>query len=136
MSSLLRRSNYCINELLGCIVALSLIGVPASLLTTHALARAQASRIVSLTSAATNSMIRPGPDVGALPLNFELNQGQTNEQVKFLARSAGYLLFLTATESVMVLENPAAHRRGKENRETRGITDYQELDESRAKPHE
>ena len=134
MSSLPRRSSYCINGLLGCIVAVSLIGIPASLLTTHALAHARASRTVSVTSAATNGMIPPGPGAGALPLNFELNQGQTNEQVKFLARSAGYLLFLTATESVMVLENPAAHRRGKENREARGITDYQELDESRPKP--
>src|SRR5262245_40659735 len=40
-----------------------------------------------------------------LPLNFELNQGQTYERVKFLARSDGYVLFLTATEAVMTLEN-------------------------------
>ncbi len=51
----------------------------------------------------------------ALPLNFELNQGQTHQRVKFLARSDGYVLFLTATEAVMALDNPAAHRRGKEN---------------------
>jgi len=55
----------------------------------------------------------------ALPLNFELNQGQTHQRVKFLARSDGYVLFLTATEAVMALDNPAAHRRGKENLDVR-----------------
>src|SRR6185369_11050918 len=56
--------------------------------------------------------------VDALPLNFELNQGQTHKRVKFLARSEGYVLFLTATEVVMALDNPAAHRKGKENHST------------------
>ena len=54
----------------------------------------------------------------ALPLNFELNQGQTHQRVKFLARSEGYVLFLTATEVVMALDNPAAHRKGKEIQST------------------
>src|SRR6185503_10300574 len=55
----------------------------------------------------------------ALPLNFELNQGQTHKRVKFIARSEGYVLFLTATEAVMALDNPAAHRKGTENLDTR-----------------
>ncbi len=54
-------------------------------------------------------------DLTALPLNFELNQGQSHKRVKFLARSEGYVLFLTATEAVMALDNPAAHRKGKED---------------------
>lgn len=37
------------------------------------------------------------------PLHFEANQGQTDEQVKFLARGSDYTLFLTSTESVLVL---------------------------------
>jgi hypothetical protein len=64
----------------------------------------------------------PAPTYSSLPLNFELNQGQTHERVKFLARSNGYVLFLTATEAVMALENPATHRRGKENRDARDRT--------------
>src|SRR5258707_1388618 len=40
---------------------------------------------------------------GKLPLHFEANQGQTHDQVKFLARGSGYGLFLTSTESVLVL---------------------------------
>lgn len=38
-----------------------------------------------------------------LPIQFEANQGQVDQQVKFLARGKGYNLFLTPTESVMVL---------------------------------
>src|SRR3989338_7190652 len=40
---------------------------------------------------------------GKLPLSFELNQGQTDEQVKFLSRGRGYSLFLTSTEAVLGL---------------------------------
>jgi len=39
---------------------------------------------------------------GKLPLRFEANPGQTDEQVKFLARGTGHTLFLTPTEAVMV----------------------------------
>jgi len=69
-----------------------------------------------------------------LPLNFELNQGQTHQRVKFLARSEGYVLFLTATEAVMALENPAAHRRGKENREARDRANGFDSTEKRGRP--
>src|ERR1041384_3155961 len=61
---------------------------------------------------------KPGAINDSLPLNFELNQGQTHQRVKFLARSDGYVLFLTATEAVMALDNPAAHRRGKDDRDS------------------
>jgi len=54
----------------------------------------------------------------ALPLNFELNQGQTHKRVKFLARSDGYVLFLTATEAVMALDNPATHKNVKDDSES------------------
>jgi hypothetical protein len=40
---------------------------------------------------------------GKLPLSFEANQGQTDRQVKFLARGRGYTLFLTPTEAVLAL---------------------------------
>jgi hypothetical protein len=38
-----------------------------------------------------------------LPLNFEINQGQTDERVKFLARGSGFSLFLTNEEAVLKL---------------------------------
>jgi K319-like protein/beta-propeller repeat-containing protein len=40
---------------------------------------------------------------GNLPLAFEANEGQTDEQVKFLSRGSGYSLFLTPTETVLSL---------------------------------
>lgn len=42
-------------------------------------------------------------DYGKLPLSFEANYGQMNEQVQFLARSHGYRLYLTPTETVLSL---------------------------------
>jgi len=50
---------------------------------------------------------RPSIGYGQLPLAFEANQGQSDGQVKFLARGEGYSLFLTATEAVLSLRAPA-----------------------------
>jgi len=41
---------------------------------------------------------------GDLPLRFEANEGQTDPQVKYLARGHGYTLFLTASEAVIKLK--------------------------------
>ena len=46
----------------------------------------------------------------SLPLFFEPNQGQTDPQVRFLARGAGYSLFLTANEAVLELQRSAVSR--------------------------
>jgi hypothetical protein len=46
---------------------------------------------------------------GRLPLAFEANQGQTNPQVKFVSRGAGYNLFLTTTEAVLTLRRASRH---------------------------
>src|SRR5438552_12699321 len=40
-------------------------------------------------------------DYGRLPLVFEPNQGQTDPEVKYLARAGGYTLFLTDREAVL-----------------------------------
>src|SRR4051812_8693175 len=39
-----------------------------------------------------------------LPLQFEPTQGQTDINVRFLARGAGYALFLTDSEAVLALQ--------------------------------
>jgi hypothetical protein len=41
---------------------------------------------------------------GKLPLSFEGNRGQTDPEVKFLARGGGYTLFLTSKEAVLTLD--------------------------------
>ena len=53
----------------------------------------------------TNAPANIKSDYGKLPLSFEANQGQTDSQVKFLARSSGYALFLTANEAVLRHQN-------------------------------
>ncbi|MGE0130294.1 MAG: SBBP repeat-containing protein [Blastocatellales bacterium] len=42
---------------------------------------------------------------GRLPMNFELNQGQAHESVRFLSRGHGYHVFLTDGEAALVLQN-------------------------------
>ena len=45
------------------------------------------------------------PDFGELPLSFEVNAGQADEQVKFVSRGQGFALFLTEGEAVLSLGN-------------------------------
>src|SRR5438046_9192788 len=65
---------------------------------------------------------RVSQSYGKLPLHFEANQGQTHQDVRFLARGAGYSLYLTAGEAVLVLTkpNPHAKRRLRSTPERRG----------------
>jgi len=48
---------------------------------------------------------RPEALLTRLPLNFEANQGQTDPQVRFLARGSGYALFLTPAEATFRLRS-------------------------------
>ncbi len=50
---------------------------------------------------------------GHLPLSFEENRGQTDAQVKFLARGGGYSLFLTPSEAVLKLRAPSSSKNPK-----------------------
>jgi len=43
---------------------------------------------------------------GKLPLSFEANEGQTDQQVKFLSRGPGYGLFLTSSGLVLTVQEP------------------------------
>ena len=49
--------------------------------------------------------------LGSLPLTFEANQGQTDPQVKYLARGHGYTLFLTSDEAVLSMVSSATPQR-------------------------
>jgi hypothetical protein len=48
---------------------------------------------------------------GRIPMSFEANRGQTDESVNFLARGAGYALFLKPTEAVFALHRADASTR-------------------------
>lgn len=54
-------------------------------------------------SAQTAERTRLASEYGHVPLTFEANTGQTDPQVAFLARGAGYALFLTPREAVLSL---------------------------------
>src|SRR5256885_385290 len=64
--------------------------------------------------AAASTDARVSESYGKLPLHFEANRGQTDKAVRFLARGAGYGLYLTNGEAVLVLAkpNPDAKRDG------------------------
>ena len=55
---------------------------------------------------ATSARATAQAGYGQLPLHFEANRGQTDDEVTFLARGSGYTLFLTPREAVLVLQRP------------------------------
>lgn len=127
------QSNARTNLVICSILLLSLIGVPVIFLT-GAFANNLSSRSTTNATAKQVSDREAGAAYGTLPLSFELNQGQADGRVKFLARTAGYLLFLTANEAVMALDNPSAHKKGKENRAARNSIDEGESADLKARP--
>jgi len=64
---------------------------------------------------------------GRLPLSFEVNRGQTDKRVKFLARGSGYGVFLTGHEAVLALHaspsRNSAAQRGRLHRFSPATTD-------------
>ncbi|HEY3120616.1 MAG TPA: hypothetical protein VGL15_08335 [Vicinamibacteria bacterium] len=85
----------------GCIVVIG------SLPTVPAVPICAATDPGALANPSTGAVRRPG-GYGRLPLRFEANQGQTDSEVRFVARGSGYGLFLTPAEPVLVLYEPAA----------------------------
>ena len=53
--------------------------------------------------AAKSALVR---SYSSMPMSFELNEGQHDSSVKFLARGGGYNLFLTSNEAVLSLRAP------------------------------
>ena len=43
---------------------------------------------------------------GKLPLSFEINKGQMDQTVRFMAHGTGYDLFLTPTAAVLRVQKP------------------------------
>ena len=78
-------------------------------LTPEKLAPSTFAKTVAETSAREKSAY------GKLPLTFELNQRQADQQVKFLSRGKGYNLFLTGTEAALNLRRGDGARRGEED---------------------
>ena len=80
---------------LALLVAIAMVALrfPAKLTSRPANARNNLARV---------SGVRPSaPSLAHLPFVFEVNQGQTDRKVKFLARGNGYALFLTSDAAVL-----------------------------------
>ena len=65
---------------------------------------AEGAALLALTAADKPTRLRMSGEYGKIPLGFEVNQGQTDAQVQFLARGAGYTVFLTPTMAVLSLQ--------------------------------
>jgi len=78
-------------------------------------------------TASTKSVSKSKPDAHAilnhLPLIFEPNQGQVESSVKFLARGAGYGLYLNPTGAVLTMQtaNPSSAGHNGPSRELESV---------------
>src|SRR6478609_6499047 len=66
--------------------------------------------LLSSSQAALTTPERSAAHSFQLPLTFEINEGQTDDRVDFLARGPNYNIFLTATEAVFALPRAPAMR--------------------------
>jgi hypothetical protein len=90
------------------IVAIAIVAATAIAGSSHVRARSARTSATQVPASASQSG-RMRSDLDALPLAFEANQGQTDPQVKYMARGKGYTAFLTADETVFAMQSPRAN---------------------------
>jgi uncharacterized repeat protein (TIGR01451 family) len=95
--------------LAGCV----LLGLGSRRYDQKASAQAPASPLPSPSVSSLKSKREAQAILGQLPLMFEPNQGQADPRVKFLARGAGYSLFLDNTGAVLAMQTGPRSRSGK-----------------------
>jgi len=119
---------------LGCTVALAAIAAmgiagSASLRGHRSVASTAPVAAVPVQAPALNARGRVQASMGKLPLAFEANQGQSDPQVKYMARGNGYTVFLTANETVFALQSSSGASTtvatSKHGFGTRGLQQYQ-----------
>jgi hypothetical protein len=96
---------------LGSIVAVAALAVVGTArVRTHsgsARAKPAAAAPVQSPALSADGRGRVRASLSTLPLAFEANQGQTDPQVKYMARGNGYTIFLTANDTVFALQSPS-----------------------------
>jgi hypothetical protein len=92
------------------VAVLALVFSIRTLAPAHSSWKGSSNRTVTASAAATPLSSAQKKDwphgYGKLPLAFEVNQGQTAPDVRFLAHGEGYQLFLTSQEAVLTLRHP------------------------------
>jgi len=97
---------FCIVSALAIVAVFSFILSPGHSRGTQA---ASVASVASQPPAAPAARFRVQANYAALPLAFEQNQGQTDSQVKYMARGDGYILFLTANDAVFSLQSRSSN---------------------------
>jgi hypothetical protein len=107
-------------RLASAIAVLALIPAWKSGSILNSTSQAQGSASVSASSSdPSHSKVDPAAaarlssEYGKLPISFEVNQGQTDRAVQFLARGSGYTLFLSSGEAVLSLHASPHFNSGK-----------------------
>lgn len=103
-------------------IVLVLGGIVWLTLQMQANSRAEMTRATK-TEADQASQAQISDAYGKLPLSFELNQGQTDEQVKFLSRGSGYSVFLNSGEVVTTLRKPVVDEKSAKSQKPETTTD-------------
>lgn len=97
-------SAFCLVPVIAIVATTVLVLSPAR----HGSGASAASSAPKSTTVAPAARHRIQASYAALPLAFEPNQGQTDSQVKYLARGNGYTLFLTENDAVFSLHSRSA----------------------------
>jgi len=84
-----------------CVVLIGLVAISIG-----SIRQFQVGENPKIASAATET--EPGRNFGNIPLHFESNVGQADDDVRFLSRGRGYTVLLTDDEVVLALDHPAA----------------------------
>ena len=92
----------------------------------HKLSSQRQAVASTLTASTATARAKVQVSYSQLPLHFEANRGQSDQQVKFLSRGNGYVLFLTPTEAVLSLQKRGsgemAKRKNGEERNSQPAT--------------
>lgn len=93
----------------GLITAALIFVIAAGVVRSQLASAASASFSPAVIEAPTQDELKQS--YNRLPMNFEVNRGQADPEIKYLARGRGYRIFLTETEAVLSLQKNDSSRR-------------------------
>jgi hypothetical protein len=98
----LKRKNAFAGLLIFLLALSAVIGL--SILASHRPGRQMRRDVASVATVNGAERGKIEASLAALPLKFELNQGQAEPNIKFISRGNGYTLFLSANEALFALQ--------------------------------
>src|SRR5215510_16086068 len=114
------RFPYFATHRLITVVLVAVVGLSAAVLRSDLSVSARRASSASGVSRANQEADAAAKDrvkrqYGRLPMNFEVNQGQASDSVRFLSRGHGYQVFLTDNEAALVLQSSVSNESGASN---------------------